>query len=320
MADKKKMSLEDILAACRKADAGEDSPAVPAASGSVAETESDTSPAKASLTAADSSDTDSSDTDSSDSGASTPKAGGPMSVADILAAARQADGGSGAGPGAGAAAPTGARAPAAGKKPAAAAGKKAGDMDIADILAAARGATAKPAAAAPKAAKPAAAAVAKTTPAAPAAKKAAGPVDTSSILAAARKGDKPGPMSKSAAAAAGQTKATAPKRMAPPMPEKPAYAQPKALAAPSDRRSFFSIFLGSFLALGFTTFSITGLLWTLGLARFMFPNILIEPPNQFKVGFPSDFAPGAVETKFIAQFGVWVVNAEYNWPSSRLWL
>jgi cytochrome b6-f complex iron-sulfur subunit len=53
-------------------------------------------------------------------------------------------------------------------------------------------------------------------------------------------------------------------------------------------------------------------LWTLGLARFMFPNVLREPPSRFKVGFPSDFAPGAVETKFIAQFGVWVVNYEYN--------
>ena len=33
-------------------------------------------------------------------------------------------------------------------------------------------------------------------------------------------------------------------------------------------------------------------LWTLGFARFMFPNILTEPPSKFKVGFPSDFAPG----------------------------
>ena len=41
-------------------------------------------------------------------------------------------------------------------------------------------------------------------------------------------------------------------------------------------------------------------------------NVLREPPSQFKVGFPSDFAFGQVETKFILQFGVWVVNYEYK--------
>jgi nitrite reductase/ring-hydroxylating ferredoxin subunit len=30
------------------------------------------------------------------------------------------------------------------------------------------------------------------------------------------------------------------------------------------------------------------------------------------VGFPSNFAPGQVETKFIQQYGVWIVNYEYN--------
>ena len=30
------------------------------------------------------------------------------------------------------------------------------------------------------------------------------------------------------------------------------------------------------------------------------------------MGFPSDFAPGTVETKFKAQFGVWIVNTEYE--------
>ena len=44
----------------------------------------------------------------------------------------------------------------------------------------------------------------------------------------------------------------------------------------------------------------------------MFPNILTEPPTRFKVGFPDQLAPGQVETKFIAQFGVWIVNYEYD--------
>jgi len=44
----------------------------------------------------------------------------------------------------------------------------------------------------------------------------------------------------------------------------------------------------------------------------MFANILTEPPSKFQVGFPSDFAPGKVDEKFKAQFGVWIVNTEYN--------
>jgi cytochrome b6-f complex iron-sulfur subunit len=66
------------------------------------------------------------------------------------------------------------------------------------------------------------------------------------------------------------------------------------------------------MGIGFTAMSATFGLWTLGTARFMFPNVLMEPPSKFKVGFPSSFAPGQVETKFIAQYGVWIVNYEYN--------
>ena len=46
--------------------------------------------------------------------------------------------------------------------------------------------------------------------------------------------------------------------------------------------------------------------------RFMFPNILTEPPTSFKVGPPSNFALGMVETKFKVQFGVWIVNTIYQ--------
>jgi cytochrome b6-f complex iron-sulfur subunit len=53
-------------------------------------------------------------------------------------------------------------------------------------------------------------------------------------------------------------------------------------------------------------------MWLLGLARFMFPNILIEPPTLFKVGFPDALSDGQVETKFIPQFGVWIVRSQYD--------
>ena len=62
-----------------------------------------------------------------------------------------------------------------------------------------------------------------------------------------------------------------------------------------DRRNFLSAALGTAMGLGFTALAATGGLWTLGTARFMFPNILTEPPSKFKVGFPDAFPPGAVE-------------------------
>lgn len=79
-----------------------------------------------------------------------------------------------------------------------------------------------------------------------------------------------------------------------------------------DRRGFLEIALGSFMAVGFTALSVTGGLFTLGLARFMFPNVLAEPPSRFKVGFKEGFPAGKVETKFVPQYGVWVVNGEFS--------
>jgi cytochrome b6-f complex iron-sulfur subunit len=178
-----------------------------------------------------------------------------------------------------------------------------------------------PAPAAPKekpAAKPAA------TKAAPAKKEVAAksePVDTQSILAAARTSAKPGPMTKAEAQAKAPAVAADAKKakakeaiVVPPMPVKPAYAKPGAAKTSKDqvaeRRAF--IFGMSALAVGFSALSATAAAWTLGTVRFMFPNILREPPSKFSVGKPDKFAPGQVETRFKAQFGVWIVNTEYN--------
>ena len=206
-------------------------------------------------------------------------------------------------------------------------------MSMAEILAAAR--AGKPGAAPAAAPKPAAKEQAAPKPAAPvpAAKpapvktetKPAGPAaakDTASILAAARKGAKPGPVTKSEAAAKAaptEAPAVAKKKLeVPPMPAKPAYARPAAAAGETHtRRGFMATVgglagfaLGSSLAIGFSSLVVTHLMWLLGLARFMFPNILIEPPTRFKVGFPDAYAPGQVETKYIPQFGVWLVRYE----------
>lgn len=197
-------------------------------------------------------------------------------------------------------------------------------MSMAEILAAARagkagGAPAAPAAketpkpAAPKPAPAPKAAAAKPSAEAKPAAAATVAKDTASILAAARKGAKPGPITKAEAAAKGQPVPEGKKKLeVPPMPAKPEYARPKVAAETATRRSFmagiFGFAFGSSLAVGFSSLAITHLMWLLGLARFMFPNILTEPPTRFKVGFPDSFSPGQVETKFIPQFGVWIVR------------
>ena len=275
-----------------------------------------------------------------------------MSVAEILAAARAKDGGGAAQPAAldtqpateSEAASTAGAEIAAKAKPAAkpAAAKTAGGArpSVADILAAARAkkaadgdaAGAEIVAAKPKpataekpkpAAKPAAAAAKAAAASAP---KTGVQRDTASILAAARGGAKPGPVSKAEApevtaklqaAAAKPKAAVAPAekaviaRTAPAMPVRPAKPAAKK-DGEEDRRGFLEIAMGSFMAMGFTALSVTGGLFTLGLARFMFPNVLAEPPSRFKVGFKEGFPAGKVETKFVPQYGVWVVNGEFQ--------
>jgi cytochrome b6-f complex iron-sulfur subunit len=44
--------------------------------------------------------------------------------------------------------------------------------------------------------------------------------------------------------------------------------------------------------------------------RFMFPNVLFEPPTSFKVGAPDDFPPGVVDERFKEANGVWIINDE----------
>ena len=43
--------------------------------------------------------------------------------------------------------------------------------------------------------------------------------------------------------------------------------------------------------------------------RFMFPNVLNEPPSQFSIGFPDEYGEG-VDERFKDTFGVWVVRTE----------
>ena len=78
------------------------------------------------------------------------------------------------------------------------------------------------------------------------------------------------------------------------------------------RRSLLRAMFGSFVGLGFAALGVTGGLWAAATARFLSPNVVNQPPAKFKVGLPSDYPPGHVETKFKEPFGVWIVHGTYQ--------
>ncbi len=218
-------------------------------------------------------------------------------------------------------APALAEAPKAVPAPAAALGRP---MTLAEKLAAARGG-ATPAAAAP-AAKPAAAKAA----AAPAAKAAAvrtlppldkitDPKDLAEAArqAAAKRAKEE--LAAKAAAAPPKAKPTAAKpQTVPPRPGRElAAAGASGRSAPAvgvNRRGFVlgSLFM-SWIAIAWTTFTAGVVAMTTMTVRFMFPNVLAEPPSTIKIGLPSNYDPESVSDRFKADWGFWVVRStRYN--------
>jgi len=220
-------------------------------------------------------------------------AAAPKSTSDILAAARAKAGTPAAAPAAAAAAPKG----------------------TADILAAVKKQAAAPAPAAAAPAKPAdvmAAIRAKAAPApaAPAAT-AAAPAAAAAKPAVSAAGLSPADMIKAARSA--ETGAPAAPKVV--LPTKPLPGKAAAKAEEVPRRSVLSDVLAVACApavIAWTSFFGSLGAATLGLARFMMPNVLVEPPTKFKIGPPTDYAPGTVSTKWQAQFNIWVVNAEVD--------
>lgn len=66
----------------------------------------------------------------------------------------------------------------------------------------------------------------------------------------------------------------------------------------------------NWLALGWTFFAAAAGAGLTATGRFMFPNVLTEPPSSFKAGFPTDFAIGVVDTRFKETYRVWIVRNE----------
>lgn len=46
------------------------------------------------------------------------------------------------------------------------------------------------------------------------------------------------------------------------------------------------------------------------LLRFLFPNVLFEPPSSFKAGFPDQYSPGAVSIDWKGKYRVWIVRTD----------
>ena len=70
-----------------------------------------------------------------------------------------------------------------------------------------------------------------------------------------------------------------------------------------ERRSFFS-----WLAVGWLGFgAATGGFFTV-IIRFLFPNVLFEPPQTFKIGYPDEFSPNSVDIRFKKEFNAWIVR------------
>ena len=100
-----------------------------------------------------------------------------------------------------------------------------------------------------------------------------------------------------------------------PLPAKTPAASSKAPAAQVERRTAIGeivVFLLSPVFIAWASFTTAFSAFGLGVARFMMPNVLVEPPTKFKIGPTNDYAPGTVSTKWQAQFNIWVVNGEVD--------
>jgi cytochrome b6-f complex iron-sulfur subunit len=110
----------------------------------------------------------------------------------------------------------------------------------------------------------------------------------------------------SEAPAGGATAATA----APPkpvLPPKPAPPKPPAKAGASRRFFLFRIF-SSWIAVAWLALTASLVAMVLGTLRFLFPNVLSEPPSTFKAGDISSYEENVVSDRFKPQ-NAWVIRA-----------
>jgi cytochrome b6-f complex iron-sulfur subunit len=84
--------------------------------------------------------------------------------------------------------------------------------------------------------------------------------------------------------------------------------RPKSRSGSGPKLSRRGLFSWAAVAwVGFTA-AIGGCMAAFG--RFMFPNVLFEPPTSFKVGVPEDFPEGVVDERYKESNGIWIVHNE----------
>ncbi|MFQ5743022.1 MAG: ubiquinol-cytochrome c reductase iron-sulfur subunit [Acidobacteriota bacterium] len=74
----------------------------------------------------------------------------------------------------------------------------------------------------------------------------------------------------------------------------------------TDRREFLKSLPWLGIAWGSFVAAVTGVL--VGTLRFLYPNVLYEPPQQFKAGFPEDYQVGEVATQLKDRYGIWLIR------------
>ncbi len=115
----------------------------------------------------------------------------------------------------------------------------------------------------------------------------------------AAKAARPAPAAPNPALAGRTTSAAA--KPAPARRAKPAGADDTSPLMP--RRAWLGLSWGAFTAATAGCLAATG--------RFMFPNVLNEPPQQFTIGFPDEYADG-VDERWKDRFGVWIVRTTFD--------
>jgi cytochrome b6-f complex iron-sulfur subunit len=107
-----------------------------------------------------------------------------------------------------------------------------------------------------------------------------------------------------------------------PPPAPPAAAAPAAVPAPAAAKPAIAAaapareqggvtrrhFMKWSLPVGWVAFSAACASSLVATARFLFPNVLFEPPQSFKAGFPGEYNAGEVDTRWKDAFGVWIVR------------
>ena len=93
-----------------------------------------------------------------------------------------------------------------------------------------------------------------------------------------------------------------------PRPNPPPSRPPRARNAASSSSASSALF-GTWSAGAWTAFAASMGLMSLGTLRFLYPNVLSEPPSKIKVGFPDNYEEGKVVERYKDQ-NTWVVRKD----------